>query len=335
MKTLKFFKFTLITLALFQLVGTIFLISNIKIAAAAEDLPKSLLFTPQINIPNSDIEGTVKVGTYNSKTEKMSSDLLGKYIQALYNYGLAIAGILAAIVLMGGGVLWLTSSGEASKITQAKDLIIGSITGMVILFCSWIILNTVNPDLLKLKTLETTVVKRMDYCCDPQKGNVISEKNGKCSSGTICQNNQECLNDGNNNFACIEASKFLCCEYKPKSGTSLVKCSSVQSGCPKAPAEWNYITYHTGYCGNKTILANSCLAGDCSDKDDGEICEGMKFGYCYNEICWLDAGQEGEPCGNQPGSTCLKDGSKCDNHDYNGGRDCGEDLFCCQKVTEK
>ncbi len=66
-------------------------------------ISKSLQFTPQVPIPGflSTEATSIAVGAYNS-SGVMSSDLLAKYIQALYKYGLAIGGILAAIVLMGG-----------------------------------------------------------------------------------------------------------------------------------------------------------------------------------------------------------------------------------------
>lgn len=78
---------------------------------------------------------------------------IGEYINGIYKYGINIAGILAALVLMGGGLLWLISGGDSSKITQAKNMIIGSITGLIILMCSYIILIQVNPDLVKIKSI--------------------------------------------------------------------------------------------------------------------------------------------------------------------------------------
>jgi hypothetical protein len=42
------------------------------------------------------------------KLRKMESDLLARYIIAIFNYALAIDAILATIVLMGAGIVWLT-----------------------------------------------------------------------------------------------------------------------------------------------------------------------------------------------------------------------------------
>ncbi len=118
----------------------------------------SLQYEPQIQIPNS---------VFSTTSVTVTGDMLAQYIQAFYNYGMAVVGILAAIVLMAGGILWLTSSGDAGKVGQAKELIIGSIVGTGILFSSWIILNTVNPELLKLKTINTIELKEASFtsCC--------------------------------------------------------------------------------------------------------------------------------------------------------------------------
>jgi hypothetical protein len=88
---------------------------------------------------------------------------IGEYIIGLYNYGLSIAGILAAIMLMAGGIIWLISGGDASKVTQAKELIIGSVTGLIILASSYILLTQINPDLTTLKPISLGTIKAKDY----------------------------------------------------------------------------------------------------------------------------------------------------------------------------
>lgn len=78
---------------------------------------------------------------------------LGEYLTWIYNYALKIIGILAAVMLMAGGLLWLVSGGDAGKIGQAKEIIIGSITGLIILFSSYLILVQVNPNLVKMRAI--------------------------------------------------------------------------------------------------------------------------------------------------------------------------------------
>lgn len=129
-------------------------------------------FTPQIPIPGtSGLSGPTPVG--QEVDGKIQSDLLARYIRAFYDYGFAVAGILAAVMLMTGGTLWLVSGGSQTQISQAKSIITGSIIGLVLLFSAWIILNTINPELLKLRSISITGVEQVNTtneerfgCCE-------------------------------------------------------------------------------------------------------------------------------------------------------------------------
>ena len=177
---IKFFKLTFL-LSLALNIGGLIILAGTPQAAIAASTKNPIDFQPQISIPGSIFNNTAPTsgGTYDPNTKKTHSALLAQYIKAFYDYGLAIVGILAAIVLMGGGVLWLTSAGNDSKITQAKELIFGSIIGAIILFGSYIILNTINPDLLELKVISLTGIEKEMFtgtvCCDPDKGGVVYE----------------------------------------------------------------------------------------------------------------------------------------------------------------
>ena len=88
-----------------------------------------------------------------------SINWIAKYVASIYNYGLTIGGILAALMLMAGGLLWLTSGGDSGKVSKAKGLIGGSITGLVILFSAYMILYEVNPELTALKPITVGQIK--------------------------------------------------------------------------------------------------------------------------------------------------------------------------------
>ncbi len=146
-------KFTLI-ISLFVF---LFFILSFKIVYSA-DLIK---FTPQIPIPGpNSIPANSTIGAAENGTLKV--DLLNRYIKSLYDYLIIIAGILAAVVMMGGGVLWLTSGGNENRVTQAKDLIFGSVVGLILVFSSYLILNMVNPDLLNFDSLKIKMVDKKE-----------------------------------------------------------------------------------------------------------------------------------------------------------------------------
>jgi hypothetical protein len=120
---------------------------------------------------------------------------LGQYIAGIYNYALAIVGIIAALVLMGGGLLWLVSGGDASRISQAKELIIGSITGLVIMSASYIILLQVNPNLINLSSINIIPIARIDITPLPSDPSTFAEKCKPVTTGNCAVANMSGFGD--------------------------------------------------------------------------------------------------------------------------------------------
>ncbi|MDP3991602.1 MAG: peptidoglycan DD-metalloendopeptidase family protein [Candidatus Colwellbacteria bacterium] len=84
---------------------------------------------------------------------------LSQQIGKFYSFALGIGALVALGVLIFGGILYTASAGNASRQDDAKQWITGSIVGLIILFGSWFILNTVNPELTKLTDLRLLVNK--------------------------------------------------------------------------------------------------------------------------------------------------------------------------------
>lgn len=68
-----------------------------------------------------------------------------------YTFIVIISGLATFFMFVQGGFLWLTSQGNTQQIGQAKDKINSALKGLVIILASYLILNVINPDLLKLK----------------------------------------------------------------------------------------------------------------------------------------------------------------------------------------
>ncbi len=141
---------------------------------------------PKFTIPDLQIKipGMEKFSKANCTDEgQCEVPWIGEYISGIYDYALSIAGILAAIMLMAGGVLWLVSGGDASKITQAKELIISSITGLIILASSYVILIQINPDLINLNPITVNAVKKIELLANARKGSQANTyKDAPCAT---------------------------------------------------------------------------------------------------------------------------------------------------------
>ena len=59
------------------------------------------------------------------------------------NLAYFIAGIIAVVVIIVAGIMYATSGGEAAALTRAKNLILYSVVGIVVIFAAWAITNFV------------------------------------------------------------------------------------------------------------------------------------------------------------------------------------------------
>jgi len=86
---------------------------------------------------------------------------IGEYVSALYNYVLGIVGILAVVVIIFAGGIWLTAGGSPERIKTAQEYIFGAVTGVVLAFGSYLILYTINPDLVRFDAVKVEVIKNI------------------------------------------------------------------------------------------------------------------------------------------------------------------------------
>ncbi len=150
-------------------------------------LAAEVQFTPQVGIPGSEFVAEEGVSVGKTSGNKITSDLLARYIKAFYDWGLSIVGVLAVLMLMAGGLIWLTSAGDSGRVENAKKMIGGSLFGALLLTGAYFFLNTINPDLTKLPTIELDNIEKNNIdaylvCCNKTQGELktrIKIENGK------------------------------------------------------------------------------------------------------------------------------------------------------------
>ena len=77
--------------------------------------------------------------------------LLPDYIKYLFIFSLRIAGIVCFLALVYGGFLYVSSVGNPSQMGEAQQQILNSLIGLIIILASYLLLNTINPELIILK----------------------------------------------------------------------------------------------------------------------------------------------------------------------------------------
>lgn len=64
-----------------------------------------------------------------------------KYFQAFYKYSLRLGAMLSVMMIIYAGYLYLFSQGDSSKLTAAKDILVGTILGFLLLLVINLILD--------------------------------------------------------------------------------------------------------------------------------------------------------------------------------------------------
>jgi len=96
---------------------------------------------------------------------------LPEYLKYVFTFAIMIAGLLAFGALIYGGFSYLTSAGDPSKMKDGQDQIIAGILGLIIVLSSFLILNTINPQLVlpggALQPGEAGIrIYTVDSCCE-------------------------------------------------------------------------------------------------------------------------------------------------------------------------
>lgn len=73
-----------------------------------------------------------------------------QFIENFYRYALGIVGAAAFVVIIYGAILYTTSAGNPAKQQDARAWITGAIWGIVLLLSTYLILYTINPNLVNL-----------------------------------------------------------------------------------------------------------------------------------------------------------------------------------------
>ncbi|MFA6098875.1 MAG: pilin [Patescibacteria group bacterium] len=113
-------------------------------------------------------------------TQKIGEDNYVKdlscYIAGIYRYLAGVAGILATVMIIYGGIQYVVSFGNPTRLSGAKDTIVSAMLGLALVLGSYVILYFINPNLtnLSIPSLEpiekipqgTLVVVRL---CDSER----------------------------------------------------------------------------------------------------------------------------------------------------------------------
>jgi succinate dehydrogenase hydrophobic anchor subunit len=137
----------------------------------------AILYTinPQLTTLRLDQLNQINIGSraptnYNNSTGVYNLEMpLGaksarapnEYVRLIFIYGLGIVGAAALFGLVYGGLNYVLSAGSESRKTEGKQWALGAVSGLSLLLCSFLILYTINPQLISFQNpqLETIQIQ--------------------------------------------------------------------------------------------------------------------------------------------------------------------------------
>ncbi len=181
-----------------------------------------------------EIGGTKQVADY------------GSYVETVYRWLLGIAGTVAIIMIMVGGLQYVLSAGGAD-VGKAKARMKNAVIGLVLLFAAALLLETVNPRLLTLQPPRLPALKRIELLTENTRCVDLAEKGYVIEGYTKGQPNRTCgetavvLRDPNgSNVAEGTTCRFTHCPAHAEG----------QQGCFMVPGEGGVMEGKCAWCGD-------------------------------------------------------------------------------------
>lgn len=96
-----------------------------------------------VNCPSGSVQSTANsLAECNLPTEGTNESLMSR-VTKIINVVLAALGIVAVVVIIIGGISFVTSQGDSSKVTKARNTILYGVVGLVIALLAYAIVNFV------------------------------------------------------------------------------------------------------------------------------------------------------------------------------------------------
>jgi len=102
-------------------------------------------------LANKALAAMIQINTnLPGKGATTGQNAVGGFIQNFYTFALLISGILAFGAIVWGGIRYATGRGNSSSESEGKSWITNALIGLLLLAGAWIILQTINPNILNL-----------------------------------------------------------------------------------------------------------------------------------------------------------------------------------------
>ncbi len=234
----------------------------VALAAAQTVAAVGSFSSPEIANAQETFKANVPIGqdiVFDKTTAPIAA-----YVKSVYTYAVGAVGILAAVMLMIGGLRWILAGGNPSSIGEAKEMIFAAITGMVLVLTSYIVLSQVNPALVNLSSNVTSLKFDVKSSTNSSEKNCSWTETQKVKTGsettsgtgnTGCPPNTPSGTDSDcaatkkpgDNYAC-------CCSYQQQPGCSW----AANNTCQENQTKYSYSAIDLTGSSNNLLAVKLC-----------------------------------------------------------------------------
>jgi hypothetical protein len=231
--------------------------------------PTSSSFGGQSPYCPKQIGGTIMGYCYGKGTPtKLNVPILGhveigslpEYIDLAYRFLIPAMSLVAVVMIMVGGLQYMTARGNAKAVTEAKARITNALMGLVLLLGAYVIANLIDPRLtslagLRVPLLKQNVLLEPDATCEALRdiyGFGISPSSGACGkSGKIISIDNVKPIASNSNFKVGSKCDFSTCangkSCLPNGDTNgCFSCADIATLSTSGPTPSDYICSQAG-----------------------------------------------------------------------------------------
>lgn len=240
---------------------TLYLKTILSLIFALQLFSAVFLLSMPVPVQAYDVEVPIKEGVTSYDTSEGKA--IGAYIKDIYAFAIGAVGIIATVVMMYGGVLWIVAGGNQTKISEAKAWIGAALTGLFLFMTSYMILYLINPNLTIFQPIKPATIGGAAET-SPAGTKTIAPQGGLDEAAAATQ-----LNNAGINYDKCASANDTCAKLdglKPKTVNEIImlktesKCPSgstyITSGTESGHAAGTY-SHETGY--KVDLRLNDCL----------------------------------------------------------------------------
>ncbi|MFA5124884.1 MAG: hypothetical protein WC473_03655 [Patescibacteria group bacterium] len=108
------------------------LLASILVVVAMSMFALPVLVSAQEDVQSIDLD-------LIASTAGIEQGNLNSIIGGILNVAMGFLGVIAVLIILYGGFIWMTAGGEQDKVDKAKKMIYAGIIGLVIIFAAYAI----------------------------------------------------------------------------------------------------------------------------------------------------------------------------------------------------